>query len=120
MTNTREAVIISAARTATGKFQGMLKGFTAPELGAIAIKEAVRRAGVEPAKIDEVIMVGDQNFLKKCHFELFEKRRDRALIFASHSPELVREFCDRALVIHNGHGTVYSDVNEALEVYAAL
>jgi acetyl-CoA C-acetyltransferase len=52
----KEAVIISAARTPTGKFQGALKGFTAPELGAIAIKEAVKRAGVDPAKIDEVIM----------------------------------------------------------------
>ncbi|MGH9948654.1 MAG: acetyl-CoA C-acetyltransferase [Pyrinomonadaceae bacterium] len=53
---TKQAVIISAARTPTGKFQGALKGFTAPELGAIAIKEAVKRSGVEPAKIDEVIM----------------------------------------------------------------
>lgn len=70
--------------------------------------------------IDEVIMVGDQNFLKKCHHELFEKRRDRALIFASHSAELVREFCDRALVLDEGHGTIYRDVNEALEVYAGL
>jgi acetyl-CoA C-acetyltransferase len=56
MSNVKEAVIISAARTPTGKFQGALKGFTAPELGAIAIKEAVNRAGVDPAKIDEVIM----------------------------------------------------------------
>jgi acetyl-CoA C-acetyltransferase len=56
MAENKEAVIISAARTPTGKFQGALKGFTAPELGAIAIKEAVKRAGVEPAKIDEVIM----------------------------------------------------------------
>lgn len=51
-----QAVIISAARTPTGKFQGALKGFSAPELGAIAIKEAVKRAGVDPAKVDEVIM----------------------------------------------------------------
>ncbi|HEV2596326.1 MAG TPA: ABC transporter ATP-binding protein [Sphingomicrobium sp.] len=70
--------------------------------------------------IDEVIMVGDQNFLKKCHHELFEKRRDRALIFASHSADLVREFCDQALVLDQGHGTIYSDVNQALDVYAAL
>src|SRR6266404_6815370 len=56
MADTREAVIISAARTPTGKFQGALKGFTAPELGAIAIREAVKRAGVDPAKVDEVIM----------------------------------------------------------------
>src|SRR5215204_5049236 len=56
MADNKEAVIISAARTPTGKFQGALKGFTAPELGAIAIKEAVKRAGVDPSKIDEVIM----------------------------------------------------------------
>jgi acetyl-CoA C-acetyltransferase len=54
--NKRQAVIISAARTPTGKFQGALKAFKAPELGAIAIKEAVKRAGVAPADVDEVIM----------------------------------------------------------------
>lgn len=56
MSDHKQAVIISAVRTPTGKFQGALKGFTAPELGAIAIKEAVTRAGVDPAKVDEVIM----------------------------------------------------------------
>ncbi len=56
MTDTKQAVIISAARTPTGKFQGALKGFSAPDLGAIAIKEAVKRAGVDPANVDEVIM----------------------------------------------------------------
>ncbi len=56
MSESKEAVIISAARTPTGKFQGALKGFTAPELGAIAIREAVRRAGIDPANVDEVVM----------------------------------------------------------------
>lgn len=70
--------------------------------------------------IDEVIMVGDANFHQKCHYELFEKRFDRALVLASHSPELIREFCDRALVLHQGHGTLYADVNEALDVYSEL
>jgi len=56
MSNISQPVIISAARTPTGKFQGALKGFSAPELGALAIKEAVSRSGVDPAKIDEVIM----------------------------------------------------------------
>src|SRR3982750_3090702 len=54
--NTKDAVIISAARTPTGKFQGLLKDLKAPELGAIAIKEAIKRAGVDPAAVDEVIM----------------------------------------------------------------
>jgi acetyl-CoA C-acetyltransferase len=52
----REAVIISAARTATGKFLGSLKDFTAPQLGAIVVREAVRRAGIDPAAVDECIM----------------------------------------------------------------
>ena len=56
MAESKEAVIISAARTPTGKFQGLLKGFSATDLGAIAIKEAVRRAGIDPAQVDEVIM----------------------------------------------------------------
>ena len=52
----REPVIVSAVRTPTGKFLGALKGFTAPELGAFAIAEAVRRAGLDPAVVDECIM----------------------------------------------------------------
>jgi acetyl-CoA C-acetyltransferase len=56
MTNTKQSVIISAARTPTGRFQGLLKGFTAPELGAVAIREAVKRAGVTGEQVDEVIM----------------------------------------------------------------
>ena len=56
MTNIKEAVIIGAARTPTGKFQGLLKGFTAPELGATAIRAAIERAGVKPEDVDEVIM----------------------------------------------------------------
>lgn len=70
--------------------------------------------------IDEIIMVGDANFHHKCHYELFEKRGDRALVLASHSPDLIREFCDRAVVLHEGKGTVYTDVNEALAVYETL
>ncbi|HEV7843373.1 MAG TPA: acetyl-CoA C-acetyltransferase [Pyrinomonadaceae bacterium] len=56
MSDIREAVIISAARTPTGKFQGTLKGFKATELGAMVVREAVRRAGVQPEDVDEVIM----------------------------------------------------------------
>ena len=52
----REAVIISAVRTAMGKFQGGLAPLSAVELGAAVTREAVRRAGVEPAQVDEIIM----------------------------------------------------------------
>jgi acetyl-CoA C-acetyltransferase len=52
----RNAVIVSATRTPTGKFLGSLKGFSATDLGAIAVREAVKRAGVDPALVDECIL----------------------------------------------------------------
>ena len=51
----REVVIVSAARTAVGSYGGTLKGVSAAELGGIVIKEAVKRAGVDPSSVDEVI-----------------------------------------------------------------
>src|SRR5207249_3851407 len=52
----RESVIVSAVRTPTGKFLGGLKSFTAPQLGALVVAEAVRRAGIEAGIVDECIM----------------------------------------------------------------
>ena len=52
----RDAVIVSAARTATGKFLGTLKDMKATDLGAIAVREAVRRAGIDPASVQECIL----------------------------------------------------------------
>ncbi len=52
----RSSVIVSAVRTPTGKFLGGLKSFTAPQLGALVVREAVRRAGIDPGDVDEVIM----------------------------------------------------------------
>lgn len=51
-----EAVIVEAVRTAQGKFDGTLKGFSAPKLGGIVIKEVVRRTKIQPQQINEVIM----------------------------------------------------------------
>ena len=52
----RDIVIISGVRTPVGKFQGGLKSFSAPQLGALVVKAAVERAGLDPQQIDEVIM----------------------------------------------------------------
>jgi acetyl-CoA C-acetyltransferase len=51
-----EVVIISGCRTAVGKFQGSLSDLSAPRLGAIAVREAVKRANLDAAKVDECIM----------------------------------------------------------------
>ena len=56
MSTIKEAVIISAVRTPVGKLLGALKSFKAIDLGAIVVREAVKRAGVAPADVDEVIM----------------------------------------------------------------
>ena len=52
----QEAVLVSAVRTPTGKFLGGLKDFTAPQLGAMVVREAVRRAGIDPATVEECIL----------------------------------------------------------------
>lgn len=70
--------------------------------------------------IDEVILVGDQDFQRKCYQEMFEKRRDRALLLASHSRDTILAYCNRALVLHEGIGTMYDDVNEAIAIYDRL
>ncbi len=68
----KEVVIVSACRTAIGKFGGSLKGVSAQELGATVIAEAVKRAGIKPEQVDEVIF-GDvlqaglgQNVARQC------------------------------------------------------
>ncbi len=54
--NPREVVLLSAARTPIGRFQGGLSSLSATDLGGLAIREAVRRAGVPPDSVDEVLM----------------------------------------------------------------
>jgi acetyl-CoA C-acetyltransferase len=56
MSKENDAVILSAARTAVGKFQGGLSGISATKLGAVAVKAAVERAGIDPKDIEEVLM----------------------------------------------------------------
>ncbi len=52
----KEVVIVSACRTPIGKFQGGLSSFSAPQLGALAVAEAVRRAGIPASAVEEVIL----------------------------------------------------------------
>ncbi len=56
MAGSNDVVIIAGCRTPIGKFQGSLSDLTAPQLGAIAVREAVKRAGIDPQQVDECIM----------------------------------------------------------------
>ena len=70
--------------------------------------------------IDEVISVGDARFHEKCRHELFEKRRDRAMLIVSHEAHNIREHCSRACVLHNGQLHEFTDVDSAYSYYSSL
>lgn len=70
--------------------------------------------------IDEIILVGDQNFQQKCRVEMFEKRKDRAMIIASHDMGVMKEFCNKAAIIHAGSLKEFDDINIAVEKYYNL
>jgi capsular polysaccharide transport system ATP-binding protein len=67
--------------------------------------------------IDEVISVGDARFHQKCQTELFEKRKDRAMVIVSHEPHNIRERCDRACVLHAGTLHPFPDLDTAYAFY---
>lgn len=69
--------------------------------------------------IDEVVAVGDIRFHEKCSIEIFEKRKDRAMIIVSHDLGYVREHCDRAAVLVNGQLHSFHTNEEAFAFYQA-
>ncbi len=70
--------------------------------------------------IDEVIAVGDQRFHQKCHDALFRDRAEAAMILVSHDTGIVREYCSSALVLKNGFGRTFTDLDLAISIYATL
>lgn len=67
--------------------------------------------------IDEVISVGDTRFHDKCRCELFEKRKDRAMVIVSHEVHNIREHCDRACVLYRGNLHQFDGIDEAYSFY---
>lgn len=69
--------------------------------------------------IDEIVAVGDSRFHEKCRVELFEKRKDRAMIIVSHDPGYIKEHCEHAAVLVKGRLTAFDHVDEAFSFYQA-
>lgn len=69
--------------------------------------------------IDEIVAVGDARFHKKCEVELFEKRKDRAMIIVSHQPKQIVSHCDKAAVLQDGKLHCFDDVAHAYKFYQA-
>jgi capsular polysaccharide transport system ATP-binding protein len=70
--------------------------------------------------IDEVIFVGDQSFHRRCRYEIFEKRPDRAIILVSHDSGIINEYCNGAIVLHRGRAKTFFDVPLAIDIYNGL
>ena len=67
--------------------------------------------------IDEVVAVGDARFHDRCAHELFDRRRDRAMIIVSHEPHYIRDHCDRACVLQGNRLHEFADVAGAYAFY---
>ena len=70
--------------------------------------------------IDEVLAVGDHRFHQKCHDALFVARKKCAMILISHDTHIIRNYCNKALVLKNGRGRVFDDIDFAIKVYQSL
>ena len=70
--------------------------------------------------IDEVIMVGDARFTRRCYDELFEKRSDRSLILVSHDMNFIRTVCDSAAIISDSHFAMHPSVADAIATYEQM
>jgi capsular polysaccharide transport system ATP-binding protein len=68
--------------------------------------------------IDEVVAVGDARFQRRSHEELFEVRRDRAIILVSHDPNYMKLHCDNAAVLEDGRLHLFDEVENAFDYYA--
>jgi capsular polysaccharide transport system ATP-binding protein len=70
--------------------------------------------------IDEVLSVGDQRFHRKCYDALFVKRRHCSMILISHDTSIIKEFCQKALILKAGRGRIFEDIDLALSIYNTL
>jgi capsular polysaccharide transport system ATP-binding protein len=67
--------------------------------------------------IDEAMVVGDVRFHERCHYEMFNKRRDRAFILVTHDANAIKLYCKNASVLHEGRLISFSTVDEAYDFY---
>jgi len=70
--------------------------------------------------IDELLSVGDARFQQKCHDALLNRNHPAGLVLASHDAGFIKEYCNKALVLHNGRARLMNDVSFALDLHHAL
>src|SRR6202041_1546036 len=67
--------------------------------------------------IDEAMIVGDARFHERCHYELFQKRKDRSFILVSHDVNAIKKYCENAVGLHNGRLMTFPNLNTAYSFY---
>ena len=67
--------------------------------------------------IDEAMIVGDARFHERCHYELFQKRKDRAFILVSHDANVIKTYCENAAVLSKGQLHTFATVDHAYSFY---
>lgn len=68
--------------------------------------------------IDEVVSVGDSRFTAKCELELFQKRKDRAMIIVSHDVGYLKKHCERIVLLEDGHIRTGDSIDDVLNIYS--
>lgn len=67
--------------------------------------------------IDEALAVGDARFRERCHYELFERRKDAALVLVSHNNQMIRDYCDSAVLLKDKTIHHFDSLDEAIQNY---
>jgi capsular polysaccharide transport system ATP-binding protein len=70
--------------------------------------------------IDEATSVGDQSFRQKAKQALLDKSKSASMLMVSHDIEEIKQFCDSAVILHQGQLTYYEKLSEALDIYKQL
>jgi capsular polysaccharide transport system ATP-binding protein len=70
--------------------------------------------------IDEAMVVGDVRFHERCHTELFHKRKDRAFILVTHDASVIKLYCKKACVLHDGRLLQFPTVDAAYDYYQKM
>jgi capsular polysaccharide transport system ATP-binding protein len=70
--------------------------------------------------IDEAMVVGDVRFHERCHYEMFNKRKDRAFILVTHDANVIKLYCKNACVLHEGQLLPFQTVDAAYDFYQTV
>jgi capsular polysaccharide transport system ATP-binding protein len=70
--------------------------------------------------IDEAMVVGDVRFHERCHIELFHKRKDRAFILVTHEAHVIKLYCEKVSVLHEGRLLPFQTVDAAYDFYTKM